>query len=628
MKVIFSVFMLLLCTVAQSQNAFVAPALESVRKQISTLPKHPRLLFHDQDIPVLRANLNRNPLLEKLHQSIVSECEKLLKVPTLERIQTGKRLLSVSRECLRRVYFLSYAYRMTGNEAYLKRAERELLAVCAFSDWNPSHFLDVAEMTMAVAIGYDWLYTGLSEANRQQIRQAILKLGVEPSLNKKHNSFLNNANNWNQVCNAGMVFGVLAIAEDQPELAATIVHRAVVSVPKSVASYAPDGAYPEGYSYWEYGTSFNVLLVSAFEKAFGTEFGLTALPGFMQAAGFLQNMIGPKYLVHNWGDSGEKAEPSPAMFWYASKLKNHSLVWMDKKLLENSSKGFTSNRILPSLLIWGADVDLSKITPPQTTVWVGQGPNPVGLMRTSWTDDKAFFVGFKGGAGSVPHGHMDVGSFVLDALGERWAMDFGMQNYHSLESKGVDLWGNKQDAQRWRVFRYNNRVHNTLTIDDKLHFVKGYAKVDKWSEKPNSMFVVSDLSKVFTDQAKNVVRGVAILNKKQVLVQDEVAAPGDQAITVRWNMLTAAKVEIVDENTVRLSQNDKTLFLSFAGDDNLKIKTWPTNGPMDYDAPNPGTVMVGFEAIIPAGEQRTFKSVFSEKARPKTKMPSLEKWKN
>ena len=36
-----------------------------------------------------------------------------------------------------------------------------MLAVSRFTDWNPTHFLDVGEMVMALAIGYDWLYDSL-----------------------------------------------------------------------------------------------------------------------------------------------------------------------------------------------------------------------------------------------------------------------------------------------------------------------------------------------------------------------------------------------------------------------------------------------------------------------------------
>jgi len=627
MKKILIIFLFLSCVDTYAQDTYQIPDIKEVEQKISKLPQHPRLLFNDQDVSRLSKQLKQNPLMEKLHHSILSECDALLSVPPVERIQIGRRLLDKSRECLRRVFFLSYAYRMTGQDIYFKRAEKELLAVSSFSDWNPSHFLDVAEMTMAVAIGYDWLYKDLSKESRNKIQQAILKLGIEPSLDKKNNSFLTASNNWNQVCNAGMVFGALAIAENDPKLAANIVHRSTATVPKSAGSYAPDGAYPEGYGYWEYGTSFNVLLISVLEKALGTDFRLSALPGFMQSGGFLQSMIGPQYKVHNWGDSGGNAGVSPAMFWYASKLKDPSLIWMDKKLLEKGGTESTNNRILPSLLIWGADLDLKKVSPPASTVWVGQGASPVGLMRTSWTDDQAFFVGFKAGSASVSHAHMDVGSFVIDALGERWAMDFGMQNYNSLESKGVDLWGRAQDAQRWRVFRYNNKVHNTLTINDELHRVNGYAKIDVWSEKPENMFVISDLSAVFEGQAKAIRRGVAVLERNHVVVRDEISAPDDKPITVRWNMLTPAKVDIVDKNTVKLSQNGKTMFLQFSGDSQLRIKTWPTTGPMDYDAPNPGTIMVGFETLIPAGEKRALTAVFSEMKDRKSESAALDKWK-
>ena len=96
---------------------------------------------------------------------------------------------------------------MTREEKYLKRAEKELLAVSAFSDWNPSHFLDVAEMTMAAAIGYDWLYSALAESSRTRIKEAILEKGIRPSFNSRHNNWLKAPHNWNQVCNAGMTFG-------------------------------------------------------------------------------------------------------------------------------------------------------------------------------------------------------------------------------------------------------------------------------------------------------------------------------------------------------------------------------------------------------------------------------------
>lgn len=57
---------------------------------------------------------------------------------------------------------------MTGEKEYLRRAEKEMLAAASFIDWNPSHFLDVSEMSMGLAIGYDWLFNELLPDSRKK----------------------------------------------------------------------------------------------------------------------------------------------------------------------------------------------------------------------------------------------------------------------------------------------------------------------------------------------------------------------------------------------------------------------------------------------------------------------------
>src|SRR5690606_7342897 len=97
--------------------------------------------------------------------------------------------------------------------------------------------------------------------SREIISTAILEKGIKPSMNEKHNRFLKVDNNWNQVCNAGMLFGAIAIYEKNPALAGEIIQRSINSVKLAMKEYGPDGAYPEGYGYWSYGTSFNVMLI-------------------------------------------------------------------------------------------------------------------------------------------------------------------------------------------------------------------------------------------------------------------------------------------------------------------------------------------------------------------------------
>jgi hypothetical protein len=594
-----------------------------------SLPDHPRILLLKGEEDAIKRTVGSDKTWEKMHAIILAECDDLMNVEPVKRIQIGRRLLDKSREALRRIYFLSYAWRMTQQENYLRRAEKELLAVSAFSDWNPTHFLDVGEMTMAVAIGYDWLYYGLSEQSRNKIKDAILKKGIEPSLNPEYNNWLKVSNNWNQVCNAGMAYGALAIFEEQPQLAKSIINRAIDAVVLPMNDYKPDGAYPEGYSYWGYGTSFNVMLISALEKGFGSDFGLADQPGFLKTAAYLENMTGPSGNAFNYSDSGLGGGLEPAMFWFANRLKDPSLLWVERShLMNDGAKKMIKDRLLPSVMLWSGGVGMSTMSEPKALMWTGMGKTPVALMRSSWTDPAAIYLGIKGGSPSTSHAHMDVGSFVMEADGVRWAMDFGMQEYESLESKEVNLWNSKQDSQRWQVFRYNNFVHNTLTFNNELQLVAGKAPITAFSNTPMFMNAVTDLTDLYKTSVTKAVRGVALVNKSYVVVRDELETPSAET-TVRWTMLTPAAVKLLGKNKAELTQNGKKLVLEVREPAKAVLKTWSTDPTHDYDAANPGTIRIGFEVQLPAGSKTALTVLLiPEKAIKNTnsKVLPLEKW--
>jgi hypothetical protein len=571
--------------------------------QTITAKQHPRILLLKGEERIIEQSIATNPTWKKIHEAILQECDRMMNLPPVEHIKIGRRLLDKSREALRRIFQLSYAWRMTGEQKYFDRCEKEMLAVCNFTDWNPTHFLDVAEMTMAVSIGYDWLYPKLSDQSKKIIRDAIVEKGLNQSLDPKYNSWLRVVNNWNQVCNAGMTYGSLAVAEDNPELAKNIIDRALKSIELPMAEYKPDGGYPEGYGYWNYGTSFNVMFLSAVQKVFDTDFGLIKTPGFLKTGSFYENMSGPSGMCFNWSDSGLRENLSPAMFWFAQQNNDPSLLWIEKTFLDKDNyASFTDDRLLPAVMIWGKGLPLDKIAAPKATFWQGQGDSPVCLMRTSWTDPNALFVGYKLGSPSVNHAHMDVGSFVMEADGVRWSSDLGAQSYESLESKGLSIWGKTQDAQRWSVFRLNNYSHSTLIVNNELQRVKGYAKIDRSSSKPGFLYAISDIGSLYENQLAAEKRGIAIVDQKYVVVRDEMTAP-NQPTTVRWNMLTAATPELGNK-TITLTKDGKRLTLKVNTAANIRMKTWSTAPTTDYDAANPGTTLVGFEMQLQPNEKQ------------------------
>jgi hypothetical protein len=107
--------------------------------------------------------------------------ESILELEPLTRTMTGRRLLGVSREAIRRLTTLAFVYRFEQDQRYLDRLEKELEAVCTFSDWNPSHFLDVAEMAAGVALAVDWAGEWLSPETDRLARNALVHKALRPA---------------------------------------------------------------------------------------------------------------------------------------------------------------------------------------------------------------------------------------------------------------------------------------------------------------------------------------------------------------------------------------------------------------------------------------------------------------
>jgi len=594
-------FALCLNSYAGSQTPFREITSEQVKAALNQpIKQHPRLLMTNKHIAEIKNKIESHQPLQVFYQAMLAKADGILQQPPVKRIKTGRRLLAVSRRCLDRVVHLSAAYRFTAKKTYLQRAEKEMLAAAAFSDWNPSHFLDVAEMTTALAIGYDWLYDGLSKESRRKIRRAILEKGLKPSL--ENTGWVKGHNNWNQVCNGGITLGALAIMEHQPQLAQKLVQRAVNGVQVVMKQYEPDGAYPEGPGYWVYGTTYNVVLLAALESTLGTDFNLSQASGFARTAQYYLHVTGPTGLYFNYPDSGSRGGFSPTVFWFAQKYDQPTLAWNQyqlwKDLSEQDPAKLVQTRFSPLALLWCS----SRQAVPKQLSWMGRGKNPVAMFRNSWTDPQAAYLAIKGGSPGVNHGHMDVGSFVIDSQALRWASDLGAESYHKIESLGMDLWSRSQDSDRWKIFRYNNLSHNTLVVNGRHQRVNGSAPIIRYSDKQPFPHVVFDMSDVYEGQLAQALRGAALLDNGQVIIQDQFSS-ADQPAAVRWAMVTTAEIVIESSNTALLKQEAKAVRLTVLTDEDIKLRTYSTEPKADYDAPNPGTRLIGFEVSLAPQQQ-------------------------
>ena len=126
---------------------------------------HPRVIMTAEDFARLRDNRD-NGISKPMVECVLREADKTMDMPPEHfRIPDGIRLLFVAQEVQRRVIYHSLAYHITGEEKYAARAGKEIEAAAAFPDFNPRHFLDCSEMTLAFGLCFDWLYDYLTEEN-------------------------------------------------------------------------------------------------------------------------------------------------------------------------------------------------------------------------------------------------------------------------------------------------------------------------------------------------------------------------------------------------------------------------------------------------------------------------------
>ncbi|MGN6493699.1 MAG: heparinase II/III domain-containing protein [Agriterribacter sp.] len=513
----------------------------------------------------LRKKIQTDPVVKNYYEAIKLNANNVLKQPLLERKLTGRRLLHVSREMLYRMNVLSMVYRMENDAGVLERINDELVSVCNFSDWNPSHYLDVAEMCLAVAIAIDWTGNKLPAKTVTLAKKALIEKGINPSFSGKEPWWLNGTNNWNQVCNGGMIAAAIVIADIDPELAAKTIRRSLNGMPNALKQYGPDGVYPEGASYWEYGTSFSVVTSSLLRSAFGTDFGIAAYSPLIASADFRMQCVAPSGRFFNFADCGDSADKTGdiTLAWFAKETGNAVYLEKEKFLLAPATMGKLP-RLAAAGLVW-----LSEFEPRNSStlplVYKGNGLNPLVIFRG---DAHAYYFAGKGGRASLSHGNMDAGSFIFELDGVRWAIDPGVQDYNTLEQAGFNLWGMCQDCERWSLLTKGNFGHGTLTINDARFNVTGQATLKdfKSGSQPQATF---DMTEVFSGMVDKSERTFIKDSDHSVIIEDELTL-NDSTKTISWAMMTTAAVTPLKGGAL-LQLDGKSLNLSVVSPANIQV---------------------------------------------------------
>ncbi len=522
------------------------------------LTQHPRVMINQSDIDRMKGLVQSDANFQVLYNKLISYVERGLQ-SNLVSYYYGDPLRMGIDSHTRRIIATALAWNLTGDERYLNRCYEELKIIADFPDYNTATIHDVGEWNETLAVGFDWIYNGLTQEQRDYLGIRILNKSLKDLANGLYGRIRGRANssdwgnlkwftNMNTVGVAGIVSAASAVAEYDPEYCMDVISKALYAFEYPLAQNAPAGAWIEGPNYWNYHNESAAYALLTLRETFGSYYGLDKMKGYGDTGRFILSMIGPRG-VNTLGDTGYSE------YYLSWGLSLYGKVFNDQSLLD-----FRYNALKNG---YSADIsafDLISYTGNTAdTSYMQYGTYIEGLESYTIRKDMNIHspnMYFSAHFGNTTHYHSqnDCGTFVFDIDGVRWAEDLGADDYNLQNQLGYT----QKD-----LYRYRAEGHNTLVINpgEKIGQVEpAFAPVLSYDANEHGGYVVSDMSEIY-EEVNSLKTGYYVGdNMKTVTARFEIDLK--EQSDVWWFMHTKADIEIVD-NIAYLTREGKTLAIAF-----------------------------------------------------------------
>ena len=561
-------------------------------------PHHPRLLFTTTEEKAVKKLIKKDPLARQLAAFLKTKADSIAEAPQIPyKMDKYGNMLWTSRAYVLRLGTLSLAYRLYGEQKYLDAANKTLLWVCGYKDWDPKHYLDTAEMTTAVAIAYDWLFDALPETTRKIIKESIYKNSISNVLREYEKggpgSWAKRETNWNVVCNTGMTLGALAVAEDYPEEAETILKNAAHYMPNCLKHFAPDGVCYEGPAYWGYTNSYLSLYLKAVNDNGGDQGGIGQLPGVSRTALFYKRTLTPSGQRFNFGNaSTEEVMNTPAFFFFSRRYQQPEVAeWFRKEIEKTIKQNQPIHQLFFLSLPWFNPASPTQNENIPSLEVYHNSINDLVVLNGNRKEKGSVFLVAKGGLPNQAHQQMDCGTFIIESDSVCWTEDLGADDYAL-----PGFWDGKPGGDRWKYFRNNNFSHNTLNIDRQPQYANGKAFVCEENTHTAHPYARLDLSEVYKVQAHKAFRKFTLINDHTIEVEDEVELRNTSS-TVFWTAATKADVTI-NGSVAQLQKDGKVFYFRILSPEGATFHTYPAYNTYPGEKPIKGITML--EIACPA----------------------------
>lgn len=504
---------------------------------------HPRLLFSNEDIERIKNEALTDNFLKSGYDDIIAQANSILTQPILDYGLDGAnlRIPNIHKFSNDQAPYLVLAYQFTKDTRYALRCWQQLDKMCNYPDWGAQrHFLDAGIAAKAIAICYDGLYGYLSDIQRTRLVTAVKNFVLIPGKNQINGGaspfkWWLTDDNWNGICHGGMIMAALATFETDPAFNSSIIALCANGTLKYMESLAPDGASEEGMSYWAYGLSNTFLAFESMKRVLSTTYGLAEQPGFRKTGWFPYLVSGPagtatfgddylyvgqtnKFLSYNWfARYFNDANLAQTHYSECLKIKQskankmngwHDVLFYSKALI---TQGSTST-ISPAGYMRGVEY-----------AWLQENTEDVNRL----------YAGIHGGANNASHGHLDAGSFFIQANGENFAVgNLGREDpypgdYFTVTQPTYQSQPTSVAATPGRFYYYRIRTEskNCMVFAPDARPEQNPEGVSAFTSQVNDAsggYVVLDLASCYSRDVSHYKRGIKLNRENRtVTIQDE-----------------------------------------------------------------------------------------------------------
>lgn len=536
-------------------------------KKTGLLREHPKLLATKQDFENLLSKIINDVEYTYIYKKFLTKCDDYLEQElTKYEKPDGLRLYGAIVSAAIMISDLGIAYQLSGEEKYANRAWQELENILSWDDWNcDNHFLDSSEAVPRITRGYDCIYDYLTDERKTLFINRFQKLYLDYAVGActgesaftLHDSRYTNSN-WGAICGNGMLHAALCLidAEDESSLLTRkckfLLSQIIQSLEFPFGNIFPSGTTQEGFVYWEYYLTGLTSATDLLMRICGNDYSFLSSPAYDKCVDF--GIYGQTSLG-GWPYSATKMDLGVyfpmSMFLHAKITGNTEKM----QTLEAFKKELGVEGSIAYLLWNGAKSDDYKINYPLDYYIPGE---EMSIMKSSWNTKNGIHLATLGGENATTMTTFDKGTFLLEALGERWFVDLGYDNYNVTD--GGSYWD--IDVRR-RLYRVRTEGHNCIVInptpDTFGQEIDASAKIVRHESKDRGAISVYDLTDVYGTQTNGYKRGFYLCdNRNAVILQDELTL--SQASELYWFLHTQADVTISsDGKSALFNQNGKKL---------------------------------------------------------------------